>query len=227
MRSNVSSWWNVIRVWILLNKNAHSGFVSISNAAFSHRGFLPELWFANQMNQVCLWFWTILCNSKRRFCICRLPSLRAPIGCCQAAATAHCRNTKAKQIQTKTNKQAAEQGHHEKHCLPHWVCIHVISFLKIRIMGSTGSPKHTEMHTNTPRRAIDSRLYEVLAKLYSLCKVSRHMGLLHADVSFCGAVMAQPDLLLNCYNFCLAPPRKAAPVVLFCCDQYMWQFKST
>lgn len=49
--------------------------------------------------------WFTFSNNKLTFCIRRLPSLCALIGCCQAAATAHWRNTKTKQIQPKqTNK---------------------------------------------------------------------------------------------------------------------------
>lgn len=56
---------------------SHSGLVSISNAAFSPCGLLPKLWFANQMNQVCLrfGFYPVIMSLDFAFADCSLPVL--------------------------------------------------------------------------------------------------------------------------------------------------------
>lgn len=51
------------------------------------------------------------------------PTRSPPIGCCQAAATARCRNTKTKQIQPKqVSKPAVKRRQHGKHCFPLYPC---------------------------------------------------------------------------------------------------------
>lgn len=121
--------------------------------------FFPygSLWFANQMNQVCLRFslYPPIINTDFAFANSPLSPLWLAVARQLPQVTAE---TQRQNKYNKTNKQAAEHSHHGKHFFSHIVCFYVMSSLKMIIFSYTRNQKqtseHTYLHTNTHIQSI-------------------------------------------------------------------------
>lgn len=119
-----------------------SGLVSISNAAFSPCGLLSKLWFANQMNQVCLRFGLhpAVISSDFAFADCPLSALWLAVARQLPRLTAETQ----RQNKYNQNKQASCRAE------ALWkATLCVILFFEKIILGGTGIPKPTHTHSHT------------------------------------------------------------------------------
>lgn len=95
----------------------------------------------------------------RGFAFTKGPTRSPLIGCCQAAATARCRNTKTKQIQPKqVSKPAVKRRQCGKQCLPLYPCDLITHMGNVEqntiLMCIMGSPKQTHTNCNHPCGAV-------------------------------------------------------------------------